>query len=242
MAALKDRLRGDLTAAMKARDDVRTRTLRMALTSLAQEEVAGPSARELSDADVIKVLTREAKRRREAAEAFAAAGRADRAAAERAEGVVLDTYLPAQLSDEEIAAMVAAAIDETGERHGGDGACDEGADAPDSRPGRWRTGRRRGSPQARRLAGSALDHPGCPDQRRVDLPGIPGQGRLVLFGLWRPGAGREEPGRVGAGDQLAPASGLGPAEHGGDVLGNSMAADVKPGRYLAGGEPTGDEA
>jgi len=114
MAALKDRLRSDLTAAMKARDEVRTRTLRMALTSLTQEEVAGTTARELSDDEVIKVLTREAKRRREAAEAFAAAGRDEQAAAERAEGAVLDAYLPAQLSDDEIAALVAAAIDETG--------------------------------------------------------------------------------------------------------------------------------
>jgi len=114
MAALKDRLRGDLTAAMKARDEVRTRTLRMALTSVAREEVAGASARELGDDEVIKVLAREAKRRREAAEAFASAGRDDQAAAERAEGAVLDAYLPAQLSDEEIAAIVAAAIDETG--------------------------------------------------------------------------------------------------------------------------------
>ena len=114
MAALKDRLRGDLTAAIKARDAVRTRTLRMALTSVAQEEVAGPSARELSDAEIVKVLTREAKRRREAAEAFAAAGRDEQAAAERAEGVILDDYLPAQLSDEEIAAMVTAVIGETG--------------------------------------------------------------------------------------------------------------------------------
>jgi uncharacterized protein len=114
MAALKDRLRGDLTAAMKARDEVRTRTLRMALTSVAQEEVAGPSARELSDDEVIRLLTREAKRRREAADAFAAAGRDEQAAAERAEGAVLDGYLPAQLSDEEIGALVAAAIDETG--------------------------------------------------------------------------------------------------------------------------------
>src|SRR5262249_13905890 len=90
MAALKDRLRGDLTAAMKARDQVRTRTLRMALTSVAREEVAGASARELGDDEVIKVLAREAKRRREAAEAFASAGRDDQAAAERAEGAVLD--------------------------------------------------------------------------------------------------------------------------------------------------------
>ncbi|HUZ37652.1 MAG TPA: GatB/YqeY domain-containing protein [Streptosporangiaceae bacterium] len=114
MAALKDRLRGDLTAAMKARDQVRTRTLRMALTSVTQEEVAGASARELTDEEVVKVLTREAKRRREAAEAFAAAGRDEQAAAERAEGAVLGAYLPAQLSDEEIAAIVAAVIAETG--------------------------------------------------------------------------------------------------------------------------------
>jgi uncharacterized protein len=114
MAALKDRLRGDLTEAMKARDEVRTRTLRMALTSITREEVAGKSARELTDDEVISVLTREAKRRREAAEAFAAAGRDEQAAAERAEGVILDGYLPAQLTDGELAAMVAAVIDETG--------------------------------------------------------------------------------------------------------------------------------
>jgi len=114
MAALKDRLRTDLTAAMKARDEVRVRTLRMALTSVTKEEVAGESARELSDDEVVRVLTREAKRRREAAEAFAAAGREEQAAAERAEGEVLDGYLPAQLSDEEIGALVTAAIKETG--------------------------------------------------------------------------------------------------------------------------------
>ena len=114
MASMKDRLRDDLTAAMKARDEVRTRTLRMALTSVAREEVAGSSARELSDQEVIGVLTREAKRRREAAEAFAAAGRDEQAAAERAEGAVLDAYLPAQLSDEELAMMAAAVIAETG--------------------------------------------------------------------------------------------------------------------------------
>ncbi len=114
MAALKDRLRGDLTAAMKARDQVRVRTLRMALTSVTREEVAGKSARELSDDEVIQVLTREAKRRREAADAFAAAGREEQAAAELAEGAVLDAYLPAQLSDGELGALVAAAIEETG--------------------------------------------------------------------------------------------------------------------------------
>ena len=114
MTALKDRLRADLTAAMKARDEVRTRTLRMALTSVSKEEVAGASARELTDDEVVKVLTREAKRRREAADAFAAAGRDEQAAAERAEGVILDGYLPAQLSDEEISALVTEVIDETG--------------------------------------------------------------------------------------------------------------------------------
>jgi uncharacterized protein YqeY len=114
MTALKDRLRADLTAAMKARDEVRTRTLRMALTSVSKEEVAGASARELTDDEVMQVLTKEAKRRREAADAFAAAGRDEQAAAERAEGVILDGYLPAQLTDEEITALVAEVIDETG--------------------------------------------------------------------------------------------------------------------------------
>jgi uncharacterized protein len=114
MAAMKDRLRADLTAAMKARDEVTVRTLRMALTSVTKEEVAGSSARELSDDEVLAVLTREAKRRREAADAFAAAGRDEQAAAERAEGVVLDAYLPAQLTDAELGELVTAAIEETG--------------------------------------------------------------------------------------------------------------------------------
>ncbi len=114
MAALKDRLRADLTTAMKARDEVRVRTLRMALTSVTKEEVAGKSARELSDDEVVQVLTREAKRRREAAEAFAAADRPEQAAAERAEGEILDGYLPAQLGDAELSELVSAAIEETG--------------------------------------------------------------------------------------------------------------------------------
>jgi len=114
MAALKDRLRSDLTTAMKARDEVTVRTLRMALTSVSKEEVAGTTARELSDDEVLTVLTREAKRRREAAEAFAAAGRDEQAEAERAEGAVLDAYLPAQLSDAELGELVTAAIEETG--------------------------------------------------------------------------------------------------------------------------------
>jgi uncharacterized protein len=114
MAGLKDRLRGDLTAAMKARDEVRTRTLRMALTSIANEEVAGAAARDLDDAEVLRLIGVQAKRRREAADAFDSAGRAGQAAAERAEEEVLRGYLPAQLSDAELAAMVAEAIAETG--------------------------------------------------------------------------------------------------------------------------------
>jgi uncharacterized protein YqeY len=114
MAALKDQLRADLTAAMKARDEVRTRTLRMALTAVSTAEVAGTTSRELSDDEVTQVLTREAKRRREAADAFAAAGRTEQASAEQAEGAVLDDYLPAQLGDDEITAIVAAGIEETG--------------------------------------------------------------------------------------------------------------------------------
>jgi uncharacterized protein len=114
VAELKERLRADLNTAMRARDQVRMRTLRMALSSITNEEVAGTSARTLSDEEVMKVLTREAKKRREAAEAFGAAGRAEQAAAERAEGEVLAGYLPAQLTDEELSALVAAAIAETG--------------------------------------------------------------------------------------------------------------------------------
>ena len=114
MAGLKDRLRSDLTAAMKARDEVRTRTLRMALTSIANEEVAGKSARDLDDDEVQRLVAREAKRRREAAEAFDAAGRPDQAASERAEEAVLAGYLPAQLDDAELTTIVASAIAETG--------------------------------------------------------------------------------------------------------------------------------
>jgi uncharacterized protein len=114
VAELKERLRADLNTAMRARDQVRMRTLRMALTSITNEEVAGASARDLTDDEVLKVLTREARKRREAAEAFSAAGRSDQAAAERAEGDVLAGYLPAQLSDDKLAALVDAAIAETG--------------------------------------------------------------------------------------------------------------------------------
>ena len=112
--ALKEQLQSDLTAAMKARDELRAATLRMALTAITNEEVAGKQARVLSDEDVLMVLTREAKKRREAAEAFDEAGRAELSSRERAEGEVLAGYLPAQLSDEELAELVRAAIAETG--------------------------------------------------------------------------------------------------------------------------------
>src|SRR3954470_18245045 len=112
--SLKERLRGDLTAAMKARDELRAATLRMALTAVTTEEVAGKQARVLSDDEVLLVLTREAKKRREAAEAFDGAGRAELASRARAEGEVLAEYLPAQLTDDELAELVRAAIAETG--------------------------------------------------------------------------------------------------------------------------------
>jgi uncharacterized protein YqeY len=116
MPELKARLRADLNTAMKARDELATATLRMALTAVTTEEVAGKQARELADDEVMKVLTREAKKRREAAEAFDAAGRAELADRERAEHSVLDRYLPAQLGDEELTGIVATAISETGAR------------------------------------------------------------------------------------------------------------------------------
>jgi uncharacterized protein len=111
---LKARLRADLNTAMRARDEVRKSTLRMAISAIQNEEVSGSSAHELSDDEVLKVLAREARKRREAAEAFEAAGRAEQAAAERAEGEVLADYLPRQLSDDELAPLVAAAISATG--------------------------------------------------------------------------------------------------------------------------------
>ena len=114
MGALKDRLQADLTASMRARDELTTATLRMVLTAVGNEEVAGKAARELSDDEVLKVIVREAKKRREAAEAFTSGGRPHRAERELAEGGVLETYLPAQLSDEELTALVRDAVAETG--------------------------------------------------------------------------------------------------------------------------------
>ena len=114
MSALKDRLRSDLTTAIKARDEVRSSTLRMVLTAITNAEVSGKEQRELSDDDIIGLLSTEAKKRREAATAFEDGGRVEMAAKERAESVVIADYLPAQLGDDQIAALVAAAIAQTG--------------------------------------------------------------------------------------------------------------------------------
>jgi hypothetical protein len=114
MGDLKERLQADLTTAMKARDELRLATVRMVLTAVKAEEVAGKTARELDDGEVLAVLAREAKKRREAAEAFDQAGRPELAERERAEGEVIAAYLPAQLTDAEIRDIVAAAIAQTG--------------------------------------------------------------------------------------------------------------------------------
>jgi len=114
MTTLKQQLQDDLTAAIKGRDELRSATLRLTLSAITKEEVAGDQARQLSDDEVLKVLTREAKKRREAAEAFEQGGRPEQAARERAEGEVLAGYLPKQLSDEELDALVADAVAEAG--------------------------------------------------------------------------------------------------------------------------------
>ena len=114
MSELKDRLRSDLTTAIRGRDELSTATLRMALAAITTEEVAGSDARELSDDEVLTVLARESKKRREAAEAFGSAGREELAERERAEGTVLERYLPTQLDDAAVSELVAAAIAETG--------------------------------------------------------------------------------------------------------------------------------
>ena len=112
--SLKEKLQNDLTDAMRARDEIRSSTIRMILTSIKNEEVSGKEARDLSDAEIITVLSREAKKRREAAEAFDQVGAKDRSDQERAEGVVIAEYLPKQLSEVEIKSLIAAAMAETG--------------------------------------------------------------------------------------------------------------------------------
>ncbi|MEV7193965.1 GatB/YqeY domain-containing protein [Streptomyces sp. NPDC093510] len=112
MTTLKSKLQDDLTAAIRGRDELRSSTLRLTLTAITKEEVAGKEARELSDDEVQKVIAREAKKRREAAEAFADGGRAEQAAKEKAEGEILAEYLPKQLSDDELREIVAQAVEE----------------------------------------------------------------------------------------------------------------------------------
>lgn len=114
MAELKERLRADLTDSMRARDQLRTATIRSILTAVTTSEVAGAQARELSDDDVLAVLAKEAKKRREAADAFRVGGRPESAEREDAEAAVIAEYLPAPLTDEELAALVDAAVAETG--------------------------------------------------------------------------------------------------------------------------------
>ncbi|MFE3328032.1 GatB/YqeY domain-containing protein [Streptomyces sp. NPDC059176] len=112
MTTLKSKLQEDLTEAIRARDELRSSTLRLTLSAITKEEVAGEEARELSDDEVQKVIAREAKKRREAAEAFGQAGRTEQADREKAEGEILDTYLPKQLTDDELAGIVAQAVEE----------------------------------------------------------------------------------------------------------------------------------
>jgi uncharacterized protein len=114
MAELKERLRADLTTAMKARDSLRSSTLRMLLTAITNAEVSGKQARELDDQQVVDVLSTEVKKRREAATAYDEAGRQELADKERAEAEVITDYLPEQLSEEEVRAIVTAAVESTG--------------------------------------------------------------------------------------------------------------------------------
>jgi uncharacterized protein YqeY len=111
---LKATVQQDLTTAMRERDQLRAGTLRMALTAITTEEVSGKEARELTDDDVLRVIAKEAKKRKEAATAYTGAGRQELAAQEEAELAILEAYLPAQLSDDELAAIVSRAVDETG--------------------------------------------------------------------------------------------------------------------------------
>jgi uncharacterized protein YqeY len=118
--SIKEQLKNDLTEAIRGRDEITSGTIRMVLTAITNEEVAGKEARVLSDEEVITVLSREAKKRREAAEAFENAGRADKSALEKSEGEVIAKYLPAQLSEADIAAIIAEAIASTGAQGPGD--------------------------------------------------------------------------------------------------------------------------
>src|SRR6476620_2588794 len=118
MAELKDRLRDDLKTAMKARDKLRTATLRMLIAAMQAEEVAGKQARELSDDEVLKVLARESRKRGEAAEIYVTNGRGELAANERAEASVIDEYLPTPLTEGELADVADTAIAQVAEQLG----------------------------------------------------------------------------------------------------------------------------
>ncbi|HEX4392885.1 MAG TPA: GatB/YqeY domain-containing protein [Mycobacterium sp.] len=122
MAELKTRLRADLTDAMKAKDKLRTATLRMLVAAIQTEEVSGKQARELSDDEVLKVLAKEARKRGEAAEIYTQNGRGELAANEHAEARVIDEYLPTPLTDAELADVADTAMaqvaEELGERPG----------------------------------------------------------------------------------------------------------------------------
>ena len=111
---LKEVLQSDLTEAIRSRDELKSGTIRMVLTAITNEEVSGKTARTLSEPEIITVLSREAKKRREAAEAFSDGGRPDRAEREKLEGEFIITYLPAQLSEDEIKQMIQEAISEAG--------------------------------------------------------------------------------------------------------------------------------
>ena len=117
---IKEQLQSDLTEAIRSRNEIVSGTIRMALTSIRNEEDSGKEERTLTDAEIITVLTREAKKRREAAEAFADAGRADKAELEKAEGEVIAKYLPAQMSEDDVKKLVAAAIAQSGASGPGD--------------------------------------------------------------------------------------------------------------------------
>ena len=111
---LKEKLQSDLTEAIRGRAEVKSGTIRMLLSAITNEEVSGKAARVLTDAEIITVLSREAKKRREAVDAYIAAKRTDLADKEKAEGEVIAEYLPAQLSEDEIKKMIGDAIAETG--------------------------------------------------------------------------------------------------------------------------------
>jgi uncharacterized protein YqeY len=120
LVGLKETLKSDLTEAIRSSNKVVSGTIRMVLTAITNEEVSGKEARVLTDDEIITVLSREGKKRREAAEEFAKAGRADKAAEEKAEGEVIAKYLPAQLSEDDIKALIAAAVASTGAAGPGD--------------------------------------------------------------------------------------------------------------------------